>query len=162
MRISEIMLPEFDREMSRTRKVLAGLSAEHMQWQAYDSLHTIGWNANHLVDIVSWTPLIIAHDEFDMVPVDGPKHETPSIADPKLLLAGFDRNVVDARKALHGATDQALAEAWSLKMGGQTLFKIPKAECLRTWVFNHVVHHRAILSIYLRMFGTELTPVYDE
>lgn len=161
MTIAEIMLPEFDREMARTRRILAAVPADKMSWQAHNSLHTICWNANHLVDILTWTPQIIGESEFDMAPVNGPKYETPSIEDPATLLQDFDQNVSTAREAITGVSDEALAEPWTLKSGGQPLFTISKGECLRTWVLNHMVHHRAILSVLLRMAGVEVTPAYD-
>lgn len=161
MSLAEIMLPEFDRETARTRNLLAALPADKMSWQAHENLHTLGWNANHLVDILAWTPQIVNHSEFDMAPVDGPKYETPSIDDPATLLDNFDKNIAAAREAIAGASDETLSEPWSLMTGGQTLFTISKGECLRTWVLNHCVHHRAILSVGLRMAGVEVTPVYD-
>ncbi|MBL8850943.1 MAG: DinB family protein, partial [Planctomycetaceae bacterium] len=161
MRLAEIMLPEFDREMARTRRTLAAVPAGQMEFKPHESLHTISWNANHIVDLVGWTPLIIGASEFDMAPVEGPKPQSLSIADPALLLAEFDKNVATARAALEAVSDATLAESWSLKAGGQVLFTISKGECVRTWVLNHAVHHRAILSVYLRMAGVTVTPPYD-
>lgn len=161
MRLAEIMLPEFDREMARTRRTLAAVPADKMDWKPHESLHTIHWNANHLVNLIGWTPLIISASEFDMAPVDGPAPEPPSIDDPAALLAEFDKNVATAREALFGASDETMAEPWSLKAGGQVLFTISKGECVRTWVLNHSVHHRAILSVFLRMAGVAVTPPYD-
>lgn len=161
MRLAEIMLPEFDREMARTRKTLAALPADRMEWQAQEAVHTIGWTANHLVDLIGWTPSIIGASEFDVAPVDGPAPKPLSISDPALLLAEFDKNVAAARESLVGVSDETLAEPWSLKAGGQALFTISKGECVRTWVLNHAVHHRAILSVYLRMAGVAVTPPYD-
>ena len=162
MTIAELMLPEFDREMARTRKVLAAVPPEKMNWQPADNLRTIGWNANHLADIVGWTRSIIEQDSFDMAPLEGPPPQVLSLDNPAEILNTFDNAVQDARSALTGTTDATMAETWSLKQGGQTLFSMTKGDCLRTWVLNHCVHHRAILSVYLRMTGMELTPVYDE
>lgn len=161
MTISELMIPELDREMARTRRVLQAVPADKMAWQPGENLRTIGWNANHLMEIVSWTSDILDKDEFNIAPVDGPAYQTPSIADPNEIVAQFDKNLVAAREAIAGATDEKMAEMWTMKMGEQTLFTISKGDCLRTWVLNHTVHHRAILSVYLRMAGVELTPVYD-
>ncbi len=161
MSLAEQMIPEFDAEMARTRKLLEIIPADKMQWQAADDLHTISWNANHLVNIVAWTPMIINQPDFDMAPPDGPAEQVPNESDPAKLLEQFDTNVNSARESLAGCSDTVMAEMWSLKSGGQILFTIPKSECLRTWVLNHSVHHRAILSVYLRICGVELTPVYD-
>lgn len=159
--LADIMLPEFDREMARTRRILSAVTAEILEKKVHESLHTIAWNAGHIVEVVSWTPLITDLPEFDMSPVDGPKYEAPLGRDPATLMADFDKNVTAARAALAKTTDAAMAEPWSLKAAGQTYFTMPKGECLRTWVLNHLVHHRAILAVYLRMLGIEVTPPYD-
>ncbi|TWU43598.1 DinB family protein [Rubripirellula tenax] len=161
MTIAEMILPEFDAEMASTRVILALVPKQKFDWKAAESLHTIGWNANHLAEIVGWTLAIIEEDEFDIAPVDGPKHDVPSIDDPSEILANFDEAVLAARASIESATDQRLAEEWSMKMGGQILFTMTKGSCLRTWVLNHSVHHRGILSVYLRMCGVKMTPVYD-
>ncbi len=161
MKLSELMLPELDIEMARTRKILEAVSQDHLNWKAGDLLRTIGWNANHLAEIVGWTPMILAHDEFDMNPVGGTPYETPSIDDPAKIVAAFEEGLKAARLAISEATDERFAENWSMKNGGQTLFTMAKGDCVRTWVLNHSVHHRGILSVYLRMCGVELTPVYD-
>ena len=162
MSYSELLLPEFEIEMARTRKILAKVPADKLAWQADNQLRTIGWNANHIADSVGWTRNIIEENEFDIAPVDGPKHETPSLDDPNEIVASFDRNVADARNALSDATDEKLSETWELKAGGETISTMIKRDCLRTWIMNHIIHHRAILSVYLRMVSVELTPVYDE
>ena len=162
MSIAQQTLPEFDDEMARTRKILAGVTPESMDWKPDAGMRTIGWNANHLAEIVGWTSDILEQSEFDIAPVDGPKYETPSREDPQEILAEFDAAVQSARNAFAAASDEQLAEEWTMKMGGQTLFTMNKGPCIRRWVLNHSVHHRAILSIYLRQCGVDLTPVYDQ
>lgn len=161
MSFGKMMLPEFDDEMARTLKVLQAIPANTMDWKPAESLRSIGWNANHLADIAGWTPSILAEDSLDLAPPDGPAYETSSLSDLAELLELFDQGVKATRTALESVSDETLAEPWSLKMGGQILFTIPKGACLRTWVMNHTIHHRGILSVYLRMQGVELTPVYD-
>ncbi len=161
MKISELMIEEFDREMPRTRAVLEEIPADKMGWSPREGLHTIGWNANHLVDIVSWTPVIVHDTEWDMAPVGQGPIEPLSLEDPEQLLTQFDEKVAEAREALKGATAEVLNERWSLKAGGEILFTIPKEECLRTWLFNHVVHHRAILLTYLRLTGLDIKSPFE-
>lgn len=161
MSISELMLPELEDEASRTRKVLEAVPADQMGFKLRDDFRTIGWNANHLVEIISWTSDILDNAEFDIDPPGGPKYETPSIEDPGELLSLFDKHLAAAKSAIADASDDKMAETWTMKMAGQTLFTLPKGVCLRTWVMNHLVHHRAILSVHLRMAGVESTAVYD-
>ena len=54
MNYAETILPEFDREMANTRKVLERVPENKLDWQAHPKSHTIGWNANHLAEILGW------------------------------------------------------------------------------------------------------------
>jgi hypothetical protein len=51
MTYAETILPEFDREMANTRKVLERVPENQLDWQAHPESRTIGWNANHLAEI---------------------------------------------------------------------------------------------------------------
>ncbi len=160
MMIAELMLPELDREMTLTRKVLEQVPEDKLDWRADDKLHTLGWNANHLAEIVGWTKFIVEQDVFDVAPADGSAYQAPSLGDPAEILQAFDENVAAARAAIASASDETMAKLWTMKAGEQTLMTLSKGECLRTWVLNHTVHHRAILSVYLRMLGVEGAGVY--
>ncbi len=160
MTISELMIPELDREMASTRKILEKVPGDQLQWKAGETLQTLGWNANHLAEIAGWTAFIISEDEFNIAPPGGPKYETPSLGSVAEILDSFDQNVAAARAAIESTSDETMARMWTMKAGDQTLLTISKGECLRTWVLNHTVHHRGILSVYLRMFGIEDASVY--
>ncbi|WP_442511079.1 DinB family protein [Novipirellula sp. SH528] len=160
MTIAELMVPELDREMAQTRKILELVPADKLEWKASENLNTLGWNANHLAEIVGWTKFIVDEDVFNIAPPDGPKYETPSLSDPAEILAKFDQNVVSARGAIEAASDETMAKLWTMKAGDQTLMTLSKGDCLRTWVLNHTVHHRGILSVYLRMLGIDEATVY--
>ncbi len=53
-----------------------------------------------------------------------------------------------------------MSEPWSLKGGGQTYFSMPKGVCLRNFVLNHNVHHRAQLGVYLRLLNIPVPTTY--
>ena len=67
------------------------------------------------------------------------------------ILANFDKNVAAARKALAAAKDQDMGQPWSLLRAGQAMFTLPRAAMVRSFVLNHMIHHRAILCVYLRL-----------
>ncbi len=158
-RLADQYLVELDDEMARTRVVLALVRSVDMGWSPGFSLQTIGWNANHLASIAGWTAGIVMAREFDMA-AEGAEFECNE-SDPAKILSIFDEGVKSGREALDGASNEKLTESWALKMSGQTLFEMPKGDCIRKWVLNHTIHHRGILSTYLRMRGIEVTPVYD-
>lgn len=162
MLISELMAPELSAEMAMTRRVLARIPQDKLSWQPSPELHTISWNASHLVEIVGWVPGIVALSEFDIAPVGGAAAVTAEATDVANLLTQFDDNLAQALASLQDVPDAVMAEPWSLKAGGHTIFTMPKGDCLRKWVFSHTAHHRGILSVYLRLAGQQALSLYEE
>jgi uncharacterized damage-inducible protein DinB len=78
----------------------------------------------------------------------------------KEMLSGFDDHVKDARTRLAEADEAAMAAHWKMIWGDQTIVDMPRSQVLRKWVFNHLVHHRAQLGVYLRLNGVPIPGVY--
>ncbi len=160
MAISEALLPEFDQEMANTRKTLERVPDGKFDWKPHDKSGTLGWLAGHLESIPEWMADIIEKDSLDMAPNGVPMKPPPPPKTRKELLELFDKHVAKARKALAGANDAHLLKPWSFLNNGQVLFAMPRVACLRTWVMNHVVHHRAQLGVYLRLNNIPVPATY--
>ena len=65
------MVPELAREMAVTRKLLARVSDDKLDWSPGSGLQTIGWNASHLAEIAGWVPVILQQPELDIAPPGG-------------------------------------------------------------------------------------------
>jgi uncharacterized damage-inducible protein DinB len=76
------------------------------------------------------------------------------------ILALFDRNVAAARKAIAAVKDDQMAQPWSLLKAGTPLFTMPRATVIRRLVLNHLIHHRAIMCVYLRLNGIPVPGMY--
>lgn len=72
----------------------------------------------------------------------------------------FDRNVVEARAAIAGASDEHLLKPWSLLLDGKTVLTMPRIAVLRGFVMNHNIHHRAQLGVYLRLNDLPVPALY--
>lgn len=162
MLISELMTKDLAMESAMTRSLLSKVPSDKVSWKPTEEMHTIGWNANHLVETLSWVPGILSGSEWDIAPVGGEAYVTPDLAAEGKLVEAFDRCCAEAIAALNGVPNSVMDESWSLKMGGHVLFTMKKGDCLRKWVFSHSAHHRGILSVYLRMAGVPVTSVYEE
>jgi uncharacterized damage-inducible protein DinB len=154
------ILPEFDHEMANTRKVLERLPDDKLGWQPHAKSHTIGWNANHLAEIPGWVGPTLTATEWDIAPAGGEPYRSPQLASRQAIVALFDRNVAAARQALANVKDESLGQMWSLMKGGQTLFAMPRAAVIRSFVLNHTIHHRAILCVYLRLNDIAVPGMY--
>jgi uncharacterized damage-inducible protein DinB len=92
--------------------------------------------------------------------VGGPAFELPKIANRKELLAEFDKNVTESRAALAKVSDAEMMKDWKLLAGGQEIFKMPRVACIRGMVMNHLIHHRAQLTVYYRLLGIPVPGLY--
>src|SRR5947209_17069322 len=109
MSLSQMLLPEFDQEMERTRKVLERVPEDKTGWKAHPKSNTIGWNANHLAEIPGWAVAAMTTPTLDIAPPNGPRYQSPRVTKRSEILDLFDRNVADARSALAATTDDQFA-----------------------------------------------------
>lgn len=160
MSYAESVLPEFDQEMANTRKVLERIPDDKLDWKPHPKSHTIGWNANHLAELPNWLVHLLTTRELDIAPVGAPPYELPSLSSRDAILESFDRNVAAARGALAAAKDQDMAIVWTLSHGGKPIFAEPRAALYRRMILNHLIHHRAVLCVYLRLNDVPVPGMY--
>jgi uncharacterized damage-inducible protein DinB len=161
MNYAESILPEFDREIANTRKVLERVPEDKRDWQAHLNSQTIGWNANHLAEIPGWVAGILTGPAWDIAPVGGEPYQAPKLTSRQEILDLFDRNVAAARKAIAAVKDDQLLQPWSLLKAGTPFFTMPRATMMRSFVLNHLIHHRAILCVYLRLNNIPVPGMYN-
>ena len=158
MTIAESLLPEFDREMGLTRRLLERVPEGQFAWKPHEKSMTLGRLAEHLAELPQWATMTIKEGGIDMATRRPADYHSPDT--PAGVLQMFDTNVRDARAALTGRTDAELAAPWTLRHQGKELFTMPKVAVLRGFVMNHLIHHRGQLSVYLRLQNVPLPSIY--
>jgi uncharacterized damage-inducible protein DinB len=159
MGLADALLPEFDREMGVTRRLLERVPDGQFAWQPHPKSMTLGRLAEHLAELPQWVGATVMQTSLDLAVARRPEGYQPP-ATRAAVLAMFDANVAAARGALAGRSDAELMAPWSLLRGEHTLFTMPKAGVLRAFVLNHIVHHRGQLSVYLRLRDVPLPSIY--
>lgn len=160
MPMNVALLPEYDQEMANLRKTLERLPDDKLAWAPHPKSMTMGHLAKHVADLPKWAAMTFDRDALDLAP-GGKEMERP--APPKSraeVLEQFDKNVIEGRAAIANADDEKMLSNWSLQHNGQNLFTMPKITVLRTWVLNHMVHHRAQLGVYLRLNDVAVPSIY--
>ena len=159
MAISHALLPEFDHEMANTRKTIERVPDDKFAWKPHEKSFAMGALASHLSNIPSWAGVTINMDEFDMSPAGQPLKST-ELRSTAEVLAQFDKNVTEARAAIEGASDAHLFGIWTLLANGNKVVAMPRVACLRSFVMNHIIHHRAQLGVYLRLNDIPVPSIY--
>jgi uncharacterized damage-inducible protein DinB len=157
MRICEAVLPEFDQEMVNTRKTLERLPEDKLGWKPHEKSMTLGRLAGHVVELVGWANTTITTDSLN-VTMD--KYQPIVATSRQQILELFDKSVKESRAAIAGASDEHMLQPWTLLFNGKTVFTMPRAAVLRMSCFNHIIHHRAQLGVYLRLNNVPVPALY--
>ncbi|HYO84240.1 MAG TPA: DinB family protein [Bryobacteraceae bacterium] len=149
-------LSDLQMELSNTRKALERVPDDKLDFKPHPKSGTLIWLASHVADIPGWGSYTLNSDgmEFDGMqppPLPGSREE---------LLAKFDRNAAELTAAMAGADDAKLAAIWTGTMKGKPVLAGPKGDMLRGMIMNHMIHHRAQLTVYLRLLDIPVPALY--
>jgi uncharacterized damage-inducible protein DinB len=149
MTIKELFIHEWVYEMEKTRIMIDALPEQHYDYSPHAKSMTAGKLAAHIVEIPFWVPNVLEKDFIDFAEVSSvlPK----SGLNTKLLLETFDRGAELAKMSLESIDDSVFDQNWELKFKGETFAASPKAMAHRDIVLNHLIHHRAQLTVYFRL-----------
>ncbi len=157
MNLIEPIIAELQQEAATTRKLLERVPQDQFSWKPHEKSMTLGQLAAHVADLYSFTAPITTQDELDFA---GGSYEPFVPADMKELLERFDKNVAESVRMLETQTDDRLLAAWRMRSGEQVFFEMPRITVIRSFMLNHIVHHRGQLSVYLRLRNVPLPPMY--
>ncbi len=51
-------------------------------------------------------------------------------------------------------------QPWTFLHNGLTTFSMPRTAIIRSFVMNHLIHHRAQLGVYLRLNDVRVSSIY--
>ena len=117
----------------------------------------MGRLAVHIAEMFGWTPPTMEKPELDFAQMDYKPFEPKTTDD---LLEFFDKNVAEAIETLQSCSDDRFMENWTMRNGEQVYFTMPKAAVMRTFVMNHIIHHRGQMAVYLRLLDIPVPSIY--
>jgi uncharacterized damage-inducible protein DinB len=151
-----MLLPEYDQEMASTRKLLACLPEDKLEYRPHEKSMKLARLAGHVAEMPGWIAMLPHSDKLEVA-----ADWKPNVATSReQLLAFFDDNAAKGRAALASMPDEEFAENWSLVFKGQVAFTMPKSAVVRTIILNHMIHHRAQLGVYFRLNDVAIPGMY--
>jgi uncharacterized damage-inducible protein DinB len=158
MDIQKELIAEFDRETASTRKILEAIPDDaDFSWKPHAKSMALGRLASHLSDTNGdWALHTLTRDRLDWSPEMTPKDPT----NKKDLLARFEKQVAEVKPELAKMTPAQWDSNWKFVAGDQTWIDDTKYCVWRTWVLNHMIHHRAQLGVYLRLLNKKVPGMY--
>ena len=155
--ISSALIAEMEHEAKTTRTCLERVPADKFDWKPHEKSMEFGKLAAHIAEMFGWTPATLQQAELDFSKMDYKPFAPKTTED---LLQFFDKTVAEAIDVLKNTGDEVFLEDWTMRNGEQVYFTMPKAVVMRSFVMNHIVHHRGQLSVYLRLNDIAVPAIY--
>ena len=156
MAINEALLGELEQEAATTRKLLERIPTEKFDWKPHEKSMSMIRLATHVADMFNWFPVTLEQDELDFAG----GYEEPKPATSEELVGLLEKNVAAATESLKKTDDATFMKNWTLRNGEQIYFEMPKIAVSRSFIMNHIVHHRGQLSVYLRLNDIPVPAMY--
>lgn len=157
MQLKQLLIEELKRESENTRKILKLVPEGKNDWRPHEKSFPIGRLAAHVAELPMWLDRALNHPEYDMA-----AHPLKSITfdTNKELIDFFEEKLKNGISILERITDEQLEEPWVFRRGDHIISKDTRYNTIRSWMFNHQVHHRAQLSVYLRLLDIPVPGMY--
>jgi uncharacterized damage-inducible protein DinB len=162
MKISEILLLDFDKEIENNRRTLERVPDEVdsiAAWKPHDKSMAFGRLAMHCATIPLFGHYILEDDSMDMAAPTRP-HFALEWKGRAHALAALDDAAQKCRNSLVNASDEALQKSWRFSFGPQVIADAPRAAMFRGLFFDHMIHHVAQLGVYLRLNNVPVPGLY--
>jgi DinB superfamily len=159
MTIAEVLLQDFDIEMSNTRRTLERVPEGKNDWVPHPKSMLLGKLAMHCATLPLFGFYIVEDDGMDMASPKRP-HSALIFGSREGALRQFDEAAATCRTALAAASDEHLSAPWPFTFGEIVIFNGPRSLAFRQMFFNHLIHHTAQLGVYLRLNDLPVPSLY--
>ena len=156
-RLATAFLGELENEAKVTRTVLERIPADKFDWKPHEKSMTFGRLASHVAEMFGWTKETLKSDVLDFATMDYKPFEPKTTEE---LLAFFDEKIASAKAILAETSDETFLTNWTMRNGETEYFTMPKVAVQRSFVMNHIIHHRGQLSVYLRLNDIPVPSLY--
>jgi len=156
MTISEALLPEFDQEMTNTRRTLERVP-DKPDFFPHPKSMPLGKLAPHVAELAGFGLSVLDTQQLDF---SAGSYKPLPFESAAQLVRVFDEGAAKVRKVLAATPEKAWTENWKLSFGGNTIFEGSRFLAYREMFLNHLVHHRAQLGVYLRLNDVPVPSIY--
>ncbi|MEO8821637.1 MAG: DinB family protein [Ginsengibacter sp.] len=147
-------LHELNLEYPATKACLEKIPESLFDYKPHPKSMTMGYLALLVAEIPLWIKYMVTDGQIDFATF---KHASPKTN--KELMDHFEENMTAARSALENTTDEILQGDFTLKANGQVMYTSKKIVDIGV-TLNHWVHHRAQLTVYMRLNDIAVPAIY--
>jgi uncharacterized damage-inducible protein DinB len=159
MSIAEILLQDYDTEVSNTRRTLERVPENKNDWKCHDKSMPLGKLAMHCATLLMFGYYIMEDDGMDMATSKRP-HMSLEFTTMENALKQLDEISAKCRAAIAASSDEHLSALWKFGFGEHIISNNPRSLTFRQMCFDHLIHHTAQLGVYLRLNDIPVPALY--
>ena len=159
MTSSELLLQDFDFEVASTRTLLERIPNDKPTWKPHTKSAEIGRLAMHVATLPLFGKYIMDLPELDLANSPVPHADLTFTTTPALLERQAE-SAAQCRSAIVASSDEDLAKVWKFSYGDRIISNDIRSLSFRKMCFNHMIHHRGQLTVYLRLLDLLVPGLY--
>ncbi len=159
MTIAEILLQDYDIEISNTRRTLERVPEGKNDWKCHDKSMPLGKLAMHCATLPLFGSYIILDDSMDIANPTRP-HVPLVFTTREECLRHLDESAKACRDAIAATSDEQFSTHWKFTYGPHVISDNPRSLTFRQMCFNHLIHHTTQLGVYLRLNDIPVPALY--
>jgi uncharacterized damage-inducible protein DinB len=159
MTISEILLEDFDSEISNTRRTLERVPEDKPDYAPHEKSMKLGKLAMHCATMPLFGAYIIEDEDMDLANARHP-HADLTFTTVAEALARLDESAARCRAAIASASDEHLSALWKFSFGEHLISHHTRSKSFRIMCFDHLIHHTSQLGVYLRLNDIPVPALY--
>ena len=159
MRIADILLQDYDAEISNTRRTLERVPEDKPEWAPHDKSMKMGRLAAHCATLPMFGFYILEDDGMDMANSNRPRFDL-TYTTREACLQRLDESSAKCRASIANASDDHLSALFKFSFGEQVISNRPRSMTFRLLCFDHLIHHTAQLGVYLRLNDIAVPGLY--
>ena len=158
-RLAELLLPELQAELAKTRKVLERVPDGHNDFKSAEKSMPLTRLAGHTAELAGFITVFLTTPSLDMGTPSDPRKILRMDTRDKLL-ADYDELAAKAIETLKSTSDDAFTETWTASRKGNPVFTGSRYTAYRNMALDHMIHHRAQLGVYLRLLDVPVPSTF--
>ncbi len=156
--IRQGLLQELQFEANNTRKLFDAIPNAALDYKPNEFNWTIAQLASHTAEVYNWWGETLNKNILDL---DNYKYDKGDISDIVNIRQKLEDNIARAIASLENYPEERFMENWSMTMkGAEIMPPMPRITVVRSFLMNHLYHHRGELVAYLRAAGQPVPGLY--
>jgi uncharacterized damage-inducible protein DinB len=155
--VTQALIEELRAEADATRRILARVPADKLDWRPHPKSMSLGQLALHIARIPGDLSNLLATEGFDAANANFTPAEAATASE---ILTALEAALTRAEEFIAGLDEESLEKVWQFTNRGAPVFARARAKLVRSMIFNHWYHHRGQLSVYLRLLEVPVPVMY--